>query len=155
MRQLARGGALLVVLFGVSAAALIFAAASGDWVLFQWCLVLALHSIAGLWLSFAIHEVAHLLFLSRIEEVKAQIDFKLVRVSIVPIGIMSGWQIANVALAGPLVCVVIGFVLALVVPDLHLQLWFFGHVVFLLPLFGDGKSLIKGLLVRGRSVRVP
>lgn len=155
VRRLARRGWLLVPVFAIPASTLVFAAASGDWVLFRWCLLLTMHGAVGLWLSFAIHEAAHLAMLSKVKGVAAQVDFKLLRVSVVPYGTMSGWQIVCVALLGPLVCVAIGIGLALAVPDLQLQWWYLGHAVFLLPVFGDGRSLIKGLVSRGRLVRVP
>lgn len=152
---LPRIGLHLVLVFSVPASTLAFAIVSGDGVLIQWCLLLTLHGVMGLWLSFAIHEAAHLVLLKRVAGVNSHISFTLMRISVVPHGLMSGWQIARVALAGPMLCVGIGIGIALTMPEVQLQWWYLAHAIFVLPLFGDGRSLIKGLALRNEFVRVP
>jgi len=151
----AGNGWLIVAVASVPGLTVTFAAASGDWVLLVWCLLLTMHGTMGLGLSFAIHEAAHLVLLSKIKNVDSAVHVDWLRISVVPCGSMSGWQIVRVALAGPLVCVAIGVGLTLTVPNLQLQWWYLAHAILLLPLFGDGRSLIKGMNIRGRTVRVP
>lgn len=82
-------------------------------------------------------------------------EVNLLRVSVIPHGEMTGWEIVRGALAGPLSCMSIGVLLLLIVPDLQLHWWYLLHGAFLLPLFGDGRSLIKGVLLRRERATVP
>ncbi|WKK26999.1 hypothetical protein QZH56_16240 [Streptomyces olivoreticuli] len=133
---LAFAGALL-------AAALFWMARSGDPVpaSMAWAL-LAKPAALGLVASFALHESAHVLVLKRIRTVThIAIERTAWRTSVIPQGTMTARQTATVALAGPSVCVAVGTLLWLSGLDRPLSWWYLAHVVFLLPLFGDGQAL--------------
>ncbi|MGL4177281.1 MAG: hypothetical protein ACRCSN_14525 [Dermatophilaceae bacterium] len=105
----------------------------------------------GLVGSFALHEWAHVVVLRRVSTVTSiVVERTFWRFSVVPRGSMTARQVVAVAAAGPLVCVVTGLVGLLVDPDALLGWWFVAHGIFLLPPFGDGRSLCSGL--RGRGV---
>ncbi len=113
--------------------------------------LLTLHSTIGLVGSYATHEVGHALALGRMRGVeRVDIRRRPFRFSLVPVGRMTGWQVAGAALAGPLLAVGVGIGLTLVVPASGLQYWFLGHAVFLTPVFGDGRALLAGLALRSR-----
>lgn len=107
--------------------------------------------VVGLVGSFALHEVAHVMVLKRISTVTLlEIDRTAWRVSIVPHGALNARQVVVVALAGPAACVGLGAILLIVDLDRALAWWYLAHGLFLLPFFGDGRSLISG--IRGRGV---
>ena len=49
-----------------------------------------------------------------------------------------------VGLSGPLADASLGFALWCVMPGSGLHFWFIGHLVFVLPLFGDGRAIVSG-----------
>lgn len=98
-------------------------------------------------IGFVIHEGSHVLGLKVTPGVTHVVFAStLLRTSVLPVGSLAGWQAALIALAGPLAACVAGIPLALALPEYALHWWFFLHCIFLLPLFGDGRSLVKGLL---------
>jgi hypothetical protein len=104
----------------------------------------------GLVGSFALHESAHAVVLRRIDTVThLALDRRAWRFSIVPVGALSARQVVGVAVAGPLACVLVGAALWLSVLDRSMAWWYLMHGVFLLPFFGDGRSLLRG--VRGHG----
>jgi hypothetical protein len=146
---------LLLFLGVILAAALAWYAKSGfsgpaelAWVFFKFAVV-------GLIGSFVLHESAHALALKRISTVThITIDRTFFRFSVVPSGTMTGRQIAWVAIAGPASCMAVGLPLWISGVDRSLAWWFMAHVVFLLPIFGDGQSLLRGLRRSGSEAKV-
>lgn len=143
---------LSVVLFGLI---LVLSLVTSDPVLTLWSILLLAHAILGAWLSFIVHECGHIMSLAGIRNLRVSVEVNLLRVSVIPHGEMTGWEIVRGALAGPLSCMSIGVLLLLIVPDLQLHWWYLLHGAFLLPLFGDGRSLIKGVLLRRERATVP
>jgi hypothetical protein len=144
-----RSGLALAGLSGrLLAASLIWFTRSGDsaptkiaWWFFKTAAV-------GLVGSFALHESAHVMVLKRIDTVThLAIDRTRWRISVVPLGTLTARQVVGVAIAGPLSCVVVGSALWISRPSL--AWWYLAHGIFLLPFFGDGRSLIAGLRGRG------
>ncbi|MER5934937.1 hypothetical protein [Streptomyces sp. NPDC002054] len=128
------------------AAGLAWFARSGDGVPAEMAWWLFKPAALGLAASFALHESAHAVFLKRIRTVThIAVDRTLLRVSVVPQGTMTARQVAGVAVAGPLSCAVVGAVLWLSAADRALAWWYFAHLVFLLPFFGDGRVLRHAL----------
>ncbi|MGO4474200.1 hypothetical protein [Arthrobacter sp. efr-133-TYG-120] len=76
----------------------------------------------------------------------------ILRFSVIPVGHLYGWQIAIVAILGPGGSCLVGALVALLAPGSFLQHWFLLHAVFLLPFFGDGRSLILGIRAWARPV---
>ncbi|WP_255771677.1 hypothetical protein [Pseudarthrobacter sulfonivorans] len=104
--------------------------------------------------GFLIHEGAHALAGRRFRGISSfVVSSSMFRFSIAPVGRLYGWQIAVMALAGPVAAAAAGLVLWAAVPGLLLHWWFWPHLVFLAPLFGDGRSLVVG--IRHWSARVP
>ncbi|MHC0431244.1 hypothetical protein ACX6XY_13770 [Streptomyces sp. O3] len=138
---------LLVVLVAFFAMALVWSARSGDWVLTEmiWVLLVKPTSL-GLVASFALHESTHVIALKKIRTVThIAIERTVWRTSVIPEGVMTGWQTVVVALAGPSSCVALGTLLWLPNLDRSLAWWYFAHIVFLLPFFGDGRSVLEGV----------
>lgn len=137
---LAFAGALL-------AAALVWMVRSGDPVPASMAWVLLVKpATLGLVVPFALHESAHAVVLRRIRTVThITIERTAWRTSVIPQGAMTARQMAGVALAGPSACVSVGALLWFSGLDRSLAWWYLAHVVFLLPLFGDGKALRQGL----------
>jgi hypothetical protein len=145
---------LLLLFFGVIlATALVWSAVSGlsgpatlAWGLFKFAVV-------GLVGSFVLHESAHALVLKRISTVThLALDRTFFRFSIIPLGTMTGHQVASVAVAGPASCLAVGLILWFSHLDRSLAWCYLAHGVFILPIFGDGRSLLRGL--RGASRRM-
>jgi hypothetical protein len=141
---------LLAFLGALLAVAVVWSLDSGNsvpvvvaWFLFKTAFV-------GLVGSFALHESAHVMALKRIDTVThVAIERTAFRTSIVPLGVLTARQVVAVALAGPLACVAVGVALWMTDLDRSLAWWYLGHAIFLLPLFGDGRSLFSGLRGRG------
>ncbi|MEZ2389888.1 hypothetical protein AB6813_10120 [bacterium RCC_150] len=74
------------------------------------------------------------------------------RFSLIPLGKLDGWKIGIIAVLGPSSSCAAGVAIALLSPDSFLQYWFLLHGMFLLPFFGDGRSLIIGLRNRSRLI---
>jgi len=144
---------LLVVVTLLLVAGVAWSISSGEKVpaeMSWWFFKLAAIGLVG---SFALHESAHVMVLRRIETVThLAVDRTTWRLSIFPFGALSARQVVGVAVAGPLCCVLVGSVLWLSALDRTLAWWYLVHGVFLLPLFGDGRSLLSGL--RGRGTRL-
>lgn len=131
----------------VLAAALSWAAVSGDATQLPVAAWIFTATTAGLTASFALHECLHAAVLKRITTITAvTLERTRGRISLVPHGSMTGWQAATVAASGPLGCVLVGALLTLHETTRPLSWWYLGHAVFLLPVFGDGIVLTKGLL---------
>ncbi|MEV3938955.1 hypothetical protein AB0K52_23655 [Glycomyces sp. NPDC049804] len=110
-------------------------------------------AVAGLTASFTLHECAHAAVLGRIATVsEVSIERTLGRVSLIPHGHMTGRQAAAVAVSGPVACAAVGAVLAVPEATRPLSWWYLGHGLFLLPVFGDGIALVKGLLAGSRRI---
>ena len=104
----------------------------------------------GLVGSFALHESAHVMVLKRIGAVThLAIDRTRWRISIIPFGTLTARQVVRVAIAGPLSCVGVGSALWILGLDRSLAWWYLAHAIFLLPFFGDGRNLRRGLRGRG------
>jgi hypothetical protein len=138
---------LLAFLGVLLTAALAWFASSGDHVLAEMAWTLLFKPAAlGLVASFALHESAHVIALKRIRTVThIVIERRAWRTSVLAEGTMTARQTAAVALAGPLSCVAVGSALWLSGLDRSLAWWHLAHVMFLLPVFGDGRALWHSL----------
>jgi hypothetical protein len=140
----------------ILAAALSWAAVSGDTPQLPVAAWIFTAATAGLTASFALHECLHAAVLKRMNTVTAvTLERTWGRISLVPHGDMTGWQAAAVAASGPVGCVLAGALLALHEATRPLSWWYLGHAVFLLPIFGDGIALIKGLLAGPGRLDMP
>lgn len=114
---------------------------------------LAAHYVFGLCCSFALHELGHLLVLSRADDVTAiTVERTLWRLSVSAHGRIRARDAVLSAIAGPGSCVVAGIALLLLMPQAHLHPWFLAHAVFLLPVFGDGRA-VMAVVRAGRTAR--
>lgn len=131
-------------------AALVWSLDSGNSVPAEVAWFLFKTAAVGLVGSFALHESAHVVALKRIDTVThLAVERTAFRTSILPIGELTARQVVGVALAGPLSCVAVGGALWLSNLDPSLTWWYLAHAFFLLPFFGDGRSLYRGLRGRG------
>ncbi|MBB6403728.1 hypothetical protein [Arthrobacter sp. AZCC_0090] len=122
---------------------------TADPILFQACLWLLVHVLCLL-VSFLFHELAHVLGMMAFRGVSdVVISASTFRFSLIPLGKLDGWKIGVIAVLGPGSSCAVGAAIALLSPDSFLQYWFLLHGIFLLPFFGDGRSLLVGL--RNRS----
>jgi len=125
---------------------------TADPVLFQMSLWLLMHTICLLG-SFLVHELFHVVGMRLFHGIShIVVSAGVLRFSVIPIGSLYGWQIVIVAVLGPGSSCLLGAVLALLTPSSLLQCWFLLHAIFLLPFFGDGRSLILGIRERARLV---
>lgn len=105
----------------------------------------------GLAGSFCLHECAHVAILRRLSGIShIAVERSWLRISVQPTGWISPRQIACVALAGPMVCVLFGLVIFCAGRP-HLSVWFLMHGAYLLPPFGDGRTLIQAWRQRTHS----
>lgn len=117
--------------------------------------LIAAHGIIGLFGSYLVHEFGHTIALKLTPGIQAiRIERTFLRFSMRPIGTLTGWHIARTACAGPLSAVTIGCGIAFIFPQLGLQYWYFFHALSLLPPFGDGNSLLFGLLRGPKTVEL-
>ncbi|GAP58376.1 hypothetical protein AHiyo1_14320 [Arthrobacter sp. Hiyo1] len=117
---------------------------------------------AGLWLlvhvlcllcGFLVHEWSHVAGMRLFHGISdVVVSSGILRFSVIPVGHLYGWQIAIVAILGPGGSCLVGALVALLAPGSFLQYWFLLHAVFLLPFFGDGRSLILGIRAWARPV---
>jgi hypothetical protein len=143
---------LLALVAVLLLASLAWLFSSGDYATARVAWALFRTATLGLVGSFALHESAHVLVLKQVRTVThVTIDRTAWRTSILPSGVLTGRQVVGVAIAGPFACVAVG--LALWTTDLgsSLRWWYLAHGIFLLPIFGDGRSLCRGL--RGHGLR--
>lgn len=111
----------------------------------------AFHAVAGLGGSYFLHEAAHLVLLSRYPSVgKVEVSATWARFSVHPTGTITPLQAIGVGLSGPVACLIVGGVLWQL--GSPVAAWYLGHLVFLLPVFGDGKAILLSL---GRLRTVP
>lgn len=103
----------------------------------------------GLVISYLLHEYSHIIVFKIINKTgEMTIEKNWHRISIVPSYKVSGKNLIFVAISGPLICGFIGFLL-LFSPYLIIQIvggFFLVHLLFVLPPFGDGMMMIKGIL---------
>ncbi|GAA1689788.1 hypothetical protein GCM10009830_41740 [Glycomyces endophyticus] len=138
---------LLLLASLILGAALTWAAVSGDTTQLPVAAWIFAAVVAGLTGSFVLHECAHAAVLERLPAVTAvTVERTRARISVIPHGRMTGRQSAGAAAAGPLAATAAGVLLALPEATRPLSWWYLGHAVFLLPVFGDGLALLKGLL---------
>lgn len=131
-----------LVFVAIAGATLAFAFATGQPMIGLAALFLFAHDLLGLWGSFAIHELGHAVVLMNAHGVSAvTLERSLLRLSITPHGSIRGRDAFLAAAFGPACCIAIGVGLWLAVPHLFLHVWYLGHAIFLLPVFGDGRTL--------------
>lgn len=122
---------------------LVFALATDQPAIGLAALFLLAHDALGLWASFAVHELGHAVGLMNARGVSAvTVERNLLRLSITPHGSIRGRDAFVAAALGPACCIAIGLVLWVTVPQLLLHVWYLGHAVFLLPVFGDGRAMV-------------
>ncbi|WP_411374138.1 hypothetical protein ACLH0K_13875 [Arthrobacter sp. MPF02] len=106
--------------------------------------VFVIHSVVGLGGSYFLHEAAHLVLLSKYPTIeKVEVTASWARFSVHPSGSVTPLQAIGVGLSGPVACCIVGAVLWQV--GSPLAAWYLGHLVFLLPVFGDGKAVLMSL----------
>lgn len=105
------------------------------------------HFYFGLVAGFLIHEIAHALLLSitmrELKDIRTESSFA--RFSIIASGRSTGRGIFVTAMGGPVAAAAFGFFMNVVSPNFDLFAWYFLHLFFLLPLFGDGRAIIFGI----------
>lgn len=130
--------------------------ATGDGMLLRAAGRLELLAAVGVAGAFAVHEVAHVAVLRRCEGVThLVVTATPARFSVEPRGRITPRQVVGVALAGPGAAAVAGLVLWIAVPAVDLHWWFLAHLAFLLPVFGDGRSLLVALSRSQRASLLP
>lgn len=147
---------LLAFLGLLVAAALAYAVRSGDGVPLELSWGLFLLAGPGVVGSFVLHEGAHVVALRGAPGVThVAVERTLLRISVVPIGDLSPNRAAGVAAAGPGACVLVGAALwAGGVPAAWC--WcYLAHGAMLLPVFGDGRTLVRSLALRSSRSRRP
>lgn len=147
---------LLALLGLFQAAGLAHLARSGDGVPAAMAWSLLKPAALGLVASFVLHEAAHVVLLRRIPTVTRVVVTRTAwRTSVIPEGPMTPRQTARVAVAGPASCVLVGVLLLTSGVDRALSWWYLAHALFLLPCFGDGRTLLHTARqrTRGRGTR--
>lgn len=105
---------------------------------------LAVHVVFGFGGSYLLHEAGHIVLLSRYPSVEGiDVTASWTRFSVHPRGSLSPLQVIAVGLIGPVGCFVIGAGLWLL--GSNLAFWYMGHIIFLLPIFGDGRAVLLSL----------
>jgi hypothetical protein len=123
---------------------LILGLAADDTVLVTLFSQITLHAIAGLGGSYFLHECAHIFLLANYPSIKCvDVATSWTRFSLHPQGTLTPLQMTAVGAVGPLGCVAVGAVLWLT--NSSLAYWYLGHIIFLLPIFGDGRAIIFSL----------
>lgn len=96
--------------------------------------------------SFVIHEIAHIVAAaSGRGRARFTVQITMLRCSVVPQHAMTRRRTVGAALAGPATSAAAGIVLALCSAPVHWVAVFLGHAIFLLPWFGDGRSVLAAL----------
>jgi hypothetical protein len=110
--------------------------------------LLFLGYILALALSFLLHELGHAVTLSRFSGVTAiEVENTWLRFSLRPRGEITAGQAILAALAGPGICLLLGLTLYFGAGLKDFGLIFGGHALFLLPCFGDGRSILRAILI--------
>lgn len=137
---------LLAFLGVVVAAALAYAVRSGDGVPLELSWGLFLLAGPGVVGSFVLHEGAHVAALRGARGVThVAVERTLLRISVVPIGDLTPNRVAGVAAAGPGACVLAGAALWVAGVPAAWCWCYLAHGALLLPLFGDGRALVRGI----------
>ena len=127
-------------------AAAIWLALSGDRSLLAVAAGFGRTVVVGLVGSFAVHEAAHVVLLRRMPGIThITLERTAWRFSVAPMGTLSSRQVAFVAVAGPGACLLAAAVWWVVLPASGLAWWYAAHVVFLLPVFSDGRLLLASV----------
>ncbi|ADU47568.1 hypothetical protein [Intrasporangium calvum] len=113
--------------------------------------------VVGLVGSFALHEATHVVLLRRMPGIThITLERTAWRFSVAPVGALSSRQVGLVAVGGPGACLLAAAAWWVALPASGLAWWYAAHVVFLLPVFGDGRMLLAsvraGLLGTGRRM---
>lgn len=99
--------------------------------------------VGGVLCSYLIHETAHLAALAFCRGLR-RIDVQCTswRISLAPQGDLDPRAALLVAVAGPGICLLIGTLL-LIGSSASLIAWcYLAHVIFLIPFFGDGRTIV-------------
>lgn len=113
---------------------------------------LALFATFGLVGSFSVHEFAHVLALRRTPGIaRLTLERSAWRFSVLAHGSLSVGAAIKVALAGPLACAAIGLVIWPVPPLRGVAWCYLAHLFLLAPCFGDGRVLVRAIVVLARS----
>lgn len=100
--------------------------------------------LAGVLASYLVHETAHLAALALCPGIhRIDVQCTYWRFSLVPEGEMDARAALLVALAGPGTCLLIGSLLLVIDPFPGIAWCYLAHVVFLLPVFGDGRTALS------------
>lgn len=116
---------------------------SGNGIVISIARLFALHLLAGLLGSFVVHEMGHWAVLALSPSVReVAVERSIFRISLLPLGKISVGEACAAALAGPVSAVVFGGFFWLFARNLGIHYWYIVHMLFLLPLFGDGRALV-------------
>jgi hypothetical protein len=108
--------------------------------------LLGLGYLLALGLSMIIHEGGHGIALHLLPGITAlRTERNWFRFSIQPQGSITAAQAIFAALSGPALCFLIGIFGYWGTPYRNLSVIFAAHIVFLLPCFGDGRSILTAL----------
>ena len=107
--------------------------------------------IFGHLLSSTLHEWLHIKCMRIFGAEKILVDKTLFKISVITETPLIGWRLIVTAVSGPVICGAFGFLILLV--PIGNSIWvdlcgvlFCSHIINLLPFFGDGKMIIKGIL---------
>lgn len=104
--------------------------------------------IVAIVLPFAIHEFGHGVAIKYVRGVEyIELSRTLFRTSVTVHGAISPNMAMLISLMGPLPCALIGAVLWSIGYPV-VAVFYLGHLLFLIPPFGDGQQLLRGLLSR-------
>lgn len=102
--------------------------------------------------SFIIHEYMHIICMKRFGIKKVVISNNMYKFSLKTEENLRGIKLIITSVSGPLICGIIGFALyvffhnnASICLDFIIYLYCF-HLINIIPIFGDGKMIIKGIL---------
>lgn len=106
----------------------------------------------GYILSFSLHEYMHIWCMRRNGIKNVEIEITLLKFSIKTYEKLEGCKLVITAMSGPIVCFFVGVVIELLGKWIGNRFLEFGSVLYLLqivnilPFWGDGKMIIKGVL---------
>lgn len=143
----------LVTMLGLSSVCVGLSVAAAAPALAQLTGAFLMHALGGLLASYVVHESAHAALLRRVTGLHAvEVITTFARFTFAPKGALRGRDIAMIGVAGPVAALAAGAALLIFVPVWGLHWWYLGHVMFLLPVFGDGKSILVGARSWSRRV---
>ncbi|WP_129657372.1 hypothetical protein [Rothia uropygialis] len=107
--------------------------------------------LGGVILPFTLHEASHLVLATKAPGVSTVwVETTNFRISVGMEGEMSPLWLVGIAISRSCTCIALGLVIA-AVGERAMSMFWLGHGLFLLPCFGDGRGLRRGLRTWFRS----